>query len=353
MASSRRRNRVLAALAITLLLGACLVLIETLLQTHFRITKGYWLLLDRTNFAVPYVKPVNDRREYSLRENASDGRHRINSKGFRGAEIDSRSNAPLICVIGDSVPFGAGVADEETFPAHLQKALRASGSAVQVLNGGVASYNLRQSFDRWRIDIAPAYRCRLLLVNAANDVSLIDYFGEKWTPDVTWAQARFDIATNRIAISLYASVVQRRLQAAAQIGSLSEQEQRRFVDVVLTSVGQAVDEAVAQNLPVVILPISPCYATGRVEDTDSREACHGYPDYAALARRWQPLIAMLNAGLKALAARKGIHYLPVDEFFNRRGRAGMFVDFIHFSNAGNHEIAQFILEFVHDKGLLQ
>jgi lysophospholipase L1-like esterase len=343
----RKYFRVAAAVA--LVFGVCLVLGEVALQAHFRWSKGYWLFLGSPESAAFYIKPVDDRRGYSLREYASSGRYSINGKGFRGTVVDPDSPAPLVCVIGDSVPFGTGVSDRGTFPEHLQRLLRAQGSAAQVLNGGVPGYNLRQSFDRWRIDIAPAYRCRLLLVTAANDISLIEHFGPKWTPDLTWAAVRWSIVANRFAISFYALEALRRLQT----GSLSEQERQQFIDVVLASIGEAVDEAGAQKIPVVILPVNYCYyVAGRVDDADSLEAC-GDDYYAKVRLHLQPSTATLNAGLKALAARQGVYYLPVDEFFDRRDRAGMFIDIIHLSGAGNRELAGFISAFLWDEGLLE
>ena len=65
-----------------------------------------------------------------------------NSQGFRSAEIDPTKKA--IIVIGDSVAFGAGVGDEDTFSYFLDKMV--SDKGYQVSNLAVSGYNLEQYF---------------------------------------------------------------------------------------------------------------------------------------------------------------------------------------------------------------
>jgi lysophospholipase L1-like esterase len=76
--------------------------------------------------------------------------HRTNAYGFRGRE-PSRAKPPgvfRIVVIGDSITMGEGVGDEETYPAQLERSLRASGGdRFEVLNLGLSGLNLRQSLD--------------------------------------------------------------------------------------------------------------------------------------------------------------------------------------------------------------
>lgn len=66
----------------------------------------------------------------------------INRGGLRGPEIAPASAETYrILVVGDSFPFGWGVAAEETLAARLDTSL-GQGEAVQVLNGGVPGYGL-------------------------------------------------------------------------------------------------------------------------------------------------------------------------------------------------------------------
>jgi lysophospholipase L1-like esterase len=71
---------------------------------------------------------------------------RVNAAGFRGPEIDApQAGTTRVLTLGDSFTFGIGVAEEQTFPAALARALaRSLGGAIEVLNGGVPGYNLFQ-----------------------------------------------------------------------------------------------------------------------------------------------------------------------------------------------------------------
>ena len=72
-------------------------------------------------------------------------RYAINADGFRG-RLYRRPKPPAtfrILVLGDSLAFGYGVAEDETFPALLESLLAGAvpGRTVEVLNLGVNGYN--------------------------------------------------------------------------------------------------------------------------------------------------------------------------------------------------------------------
>src|SRR5262249_25311936 len=150
--------------------------------------KGEWLW-ENSAFRIGYTQPVEDRRQYTLRPRYEDAKIglSIDADGFRKTVPDKTKDRLLIVCLGDSVPFGAGVRDEETYPSSLAAKLAASKADVGVLNAGVASYNLRQSFDRLRKDVFahyPSNRILLVTVEAANDISLLTYYGSNWDPDL-------------------------------------------------------------------------------------------------------------------------------------------------------------------------
>jgi hypothetical protein len=64
----------------------------------------------------------------------------INSEGYRGGEFPERGEVE-IAVFGDSLSFGLGVGDDQTFPARLQSML---GKETTVLNYSVPSYGLHE-----------------------------------------------------------------------------------------------------------------------------------------------------------------------------------------------------------------
>lgn len=69
-----------------------------------------------------------------------------NGQGFRGPAWDAaRAGAKLrVLALGDSCTFGRGVTDEQTWPAQLERRLRARGLDVAVWNAGVPGYDTVQ-----------------------------------------------------------------------------------------------------------------------------------------------------------------------------------------------------------------
>jgi len=70
----------------------------------------------------------------------------VNAAGLRGPEVRPRAATSLrILCMGGSTTWGHKVADDETWPAYLQRELAAAGwPDVEVLNGGVSGYGLEQ-----------------------------------------------------------------------------------------------------------------------------------------------------------------------------------------------------------------
>lgn len=70
-----------------------------------------------------------------------------NSLGLRGREVrtDVRGNKRIL-VLGDSMVFGWGAGDEDTFPAQLETALNTPQAHYEVINAGVQGYGTDQSY---------------------------------------------------------------------------------------------------------------------------------------------------------------------------------------------------------------
>lgn len=326
----------------------CLVFLEVLLQVHFRSANGQWLFATQSNFKVPYVAPVSDRRHYVLKPGFRNESISINKLGFRGKLPEKNDRQPLICFIGDSVPYGAGVEDNETLPVHLERLLQRDGLTVSVLNGGVPSYNLRQSLDRWRLDIAPRWKCSLIILNAANDVSLYDYYGESWTPDYTWANHRFGIsAPSWSGLAHY-------IRASFQ--NLSPTVKQLPINKFMKNLSEDFEDNLRwpqnQRIPIILLPVVPCYYAADLVNAESSASCAGYKNYEEIAKKWQSKIEAVNIVLKNAATAKGLHYLDTAAYLDGNGREGKFVDFIHFSDDGARAVARFIRDYIVQRKLL-
>ncbi len=97
----------------------------------------------------PFMRPDRDLL-WSLKPGFSGiflgNRVSINSLGLRGPEVELPKPAGrtrIVC-FGDSVTFGYGVADDESYPAVLAAALRARGVDADVIDAGVTGYTSHQ-----------------------------------------------------------------------------------------------------------------------------------------------------------------------------------------------------------------
>lgn len=92
-----------------------------------------------------------------------DVTYKTNSLGYRGPE--PKAGLRKLLVLGDSYTEGFGLAEDETFPAQLDRALAAAGAkGWQVLNGGTLGYTpalYAKYFDRYFLEERP----QLVLLN--------------------------------------------------------------------------------------------------------------------------------------------------------------------------------------------
>ena len=79
----------------------------------------------------------------SIRDKAIDF-HVSTHDGLRSARRLAPKTGLRILALGDSTTFGLGVEDRKTWPAMLQKQLRATGMDVDVVNAGVPGYTAFQ-----------------------------------------------------------------------------------------------------------------------------------------------------------------------------------------------------------------
>lgn len=76
-----------------------------------------------------------------------DAKATINSVGFRGREPRTvRGHGDVrVLALGNSLTFGKGAGDDETYPAQLERQLREQyGPEVEVINAGIGAFTIRQ-----------------------------------------------------------------------------------------------------------------------------------------------------------------------------------------------------------------
>lgn len=336
---------------IAFLIGlACAVLLgETILQGHYRYRHGRWLFQEQDAFVIDYIISAPDRREYTLQPGYSGKNLSINADGYRGWPVCPTDPTPLICVLGDSVPFGVGVRDNQTYPFLLQAEINKSGLVANVLNAGVPSYNLRQAFERFRKEVSPRYRPALVIVQSANDVMLVTHYRDKWTPGVTWATVRMKGGLNRSSFTAKWALYNYGLEAFGKAGPEEEFHREYAPDRMVDGIGRILKEQLAYfsglNIPVIFLPNDPFYYPG-ADDSRNRKLKR-WREFAFYHRMWAPLVDRYNQTLaEAADPKKGVYFFDSRPLMDSRGREGLYVDFIHLSPAGNALLAEALAEFI-------
>lgn len=123
--------------------AAALVLLEFLTRLFVFVPRGTPYVAENPD-TIYFNKPDIHGRHHSPGE--FDYAFHTNSHGLRSPEIDhARTPARRILCLGDSFTFGIGVADDQTWPAQLGKALNTpTGNRLEVLNAGVMGWGLAE-----------------------------------------------------------------------------------------------------------------------------------------------------------------------------------------------------------------
>jgi lysophospholipase L1-like esterase len=146
----------------------------------FFIEAFYWTLNWYKGFKSPEMLMGTDATEFDSKlgwtpiKNANyiyDGlKISINSVGLRSSEVNPSKEHVL--VVGDSVTFGVGVSNDETFPYFLGRRIEKKYRNIQVLNLGVPGYGLDQYYlrlKRYIVDLKP--KIIIVLICSRNDLA--------------------------------------------------------------------------------------------------------------------------------------------------------------------------------------
>ncbi len=132
-----------------------------------------------------YTNAITKRGEYFLD---------TNSDGFRGTvEYTERPGEGVIRVgtIGDSITFGFGVADDESYPAVLEALLSEHGR-YEVINAGVHSYDSSRGLRALRTRLLPYHPDVVTLCLGVNDTVSIPEHRHLEGGQLRLSQARYE-----------------------------------------------------------------------------------------------------------------------------------------------------------------
>jgi lysophospholipase L1-like esterase len=339
-----------------------ILLIEIFLQLYYRIQNNCWLS-ERTasSFKIPYADKVADRRQYTLRAGFQDKVQgiTIDERSFRVVPHSPSSGKIQIVNLGDSVPYGVGVRDEETYPSQLYTILRKESDETVVINAGVPSYNMRQSIDRFKLDVVKFYKSpQVVTLQAANDISLLSWYRESWNLDITWASIRFNILPKdyNIATIFYTQVVYGSLVASASPKMTTRNYEKysssKMVNAVKFELSNFIRFCQARNIRVILMPVDPFYY--QIDNTEKNSSLPLYYKNKLYVEAWKEMINEYNNMIIEISNSNSnsVYFLDTRKIMDKEDRSKMYVDFIHYSPAGNQKIAQRLSSFMKEKHIL-
>jgi len=340
----RSATLVAGSIIVSLLVG------ELALQGHYRLTAGTWLISEQRAYKVTCISPVGDDREYALRPGFHSDLVNIDDDGFRRQPGTSPSpGTPVVAVLGDSVPFGMGVGDSDTYPALLESCLGPTG--LKVVNAGVPSYTIHQSIRRLYQDVLPLFKPRVVILQAANDVSLFALHGANWQPTFTWAQNRFGKELPPSLVSSSAIVHYARIASAnwRKFGARHQtwdSARQRMLSNLTDDLRLLRGDASLSNVPIVLLPIDPFYFQ---KDRGRSQKLKAWKKYEHVTLPWWDLVQGVNATLQATAnPLQGLYWFDTRPLMDATGREGQYLDWIHLDRAGATLVASQLSRFIRD-----
>ena len=160
------------------------------------------------------------------RVEAGDRLTTINSLGFRGREVAPRPEVMRVMLVGDSIAFGIGVADHETFASRLD------GQGLEVVNLAVEGYGPEQSLlrlEREGLALAPD----VVVMNLCLDNDFADAGLPRFLYDGVHRKPLFRLESGR----LVEQDAHLRLTAAQRFG-LGLRESSRLVELLGAAVSR-------------------------------------------------------------------------------------------------------------------
>lgn len=276
----------------------------------------------------------------------------VNSLGFRGAEID-RAKPPgkyRIVALGGSTTYGITLADKDTYPVLLEKALRDSLPTVdvEVVNAGLVSATAAESLHRLFTDILPLSPDMIFIYHGYNDLVprifhdfAEDYYHFRKIPGYTpsfWEKTYlYRLALRSLAPDRFShnKNLLRHIWKFNKLPTADDEKIANFhntsADVFQRNLDYLITSAKARGIDVVL-------ATFAFDDDH-----YDWNPYMP-GELWAEGIRQNNAAVAELAERHGISL--IDFFSFARNDTAMFMDSIHMNEYGNQRMAAFLAESI-------
>ena len=174
-----------------------LVISDAFLQAAYRISKGFYTWETVERFRVrDFTIRTSDTRYVTGKPNAripnySEGDATwsvsFDEHGFRAGLHRLSTNKPNIVVLGDSVPFGWGVSDDESFPSALHHFFsKRANEPYPIINAAMPSYSLDQAISRYELEIHGTFPVKAIIIQVIDPISQFTLLGRDWTTEKNW-----------------------------------------------------------------------------------------------------------------------------------------------------------------------
>lgn len=356
-----------------LLIVLSLIIVELFGHSFYYFKKGTFLW--RVNNAGlvfnvrPFTEPVNDDRfvtnkkdfTYVMNEENYAWEVRIDSNRFRIGGNKYFTDKDNIVFLGDSVPFGWGIAGSKSIPSIFFDLLQKNHiTEYGVINAAIPSYSLYQSIQRYEYEINEKFPVKYVILQIYDPVSQFLIWGRDWNRNICWtsndtfipAKAIFEYYSKKktFFISLmyrYSSIyhlaclIKIRLDKIKKLnpslGLNDEYAFTLFEEENIDTLRSFYALLKKKNIKLIILSTNPTrpYSTNKFMHA-------GY------------IVHRLNKILQNFASSyEDVYFFDVNSYFNKIGRNGLFIDeACHLSHAGTQKEAEFIFEGLRSRDLL-
>ena len=325
---------------------------EGILQVHHRLTNGYWLFVGNKNFQVGFTQPVHDERVYALRPGFKNLGITIDSAGIRGNNLTAKKSKRVIADMGDSVPFGIKVRDAETYPYFLDSIIMAENMDWAAINGGTPGYNMRQAYYNLKNNVYPRFHPEIVTMQAANDLFLLSYYREKWTPNVTWAKVKMSHTwgeTTKFALVHY---VRNAFSEKPEPENYIKYNGKAMLDHIDASLLPEIIRFCRDNgIKVIFMPVDPFYYSDR--NSPKNPKLDLWNENINDVDIWDETVKSYNDILAGHADKnENVYFFDSRTYLDDYDRNGLYLDYIHYSAEGNRIVAQGLFNFIVENNLL-
>jgi hypothetical protein len=332
---------------------ALLAVCEALAQAYYLSRAGEWLWTSPPSDTVFHIRAfteaVDDERIITLRKNHM-GEYRTDRNRFRTGLNEYEGKSGVVVLLGDSVPFGWGLPDEQTVPSRLARFFDDNGhSGTGVINAAIPSYSLMQAVKRYEREIAGKFPVKAVVLHAIDPAAQVALHGSQWSPDLNWARneqhtgphpgPRLIWVFRHSALAFYAYLSWEEVSVSR---SPLDPEDRETKSHFLGHVAQTLDELhnvlAPSKIPLLVVAANPA----RASIGDGRTPF-------AIAVQW------MNQSLREYAqSTPGVYFVEIVGQFESSGEENLFLDTCcHLSAKGAELEARILFRELERGGVLR